>query len=53
MHTLIKNLQLVILREELEIHYCDPETLEPVKMIKFKTIEELEKYINNPVKKLS
>ena len=49
---LVKNLQLVILREELEIHYCEPETLESVKMIKFKTMEELEQYINNPVKKL-
>lgn len=45
---LVKNLQLVILREELEIHYCDPETLDTVKMIKFKTMEELEMYLNNP-----
>lgn len=44
----IRNLQLVIIREELEIHYCDPETLDTVKMIKFNTIEELERYLNNP-----
>lgn len=39
-------------REELTIYYSDPITLETIKCITFKTLEELEKYLQNPTKNL-
>ena len=37
--------KIVILRDDLEIHYCDFVTLDTINVIRFKTIEELEKYL--------
>lgn len=41
------NLKVVLLRDELEIHYCDKMTLETVKVIRFKSLEDFEKYIQS------
>lgn len=32
-------------KEELEVHYCDPLTLESVYVKRFKTLDELEAYL--------
>lgn len=36
---------VIILREDLEIHYCDPITLDTVKCVRFRTLEDLEEYL--------
>lgn len=47
MHETLKGLTVIIIREDLEVHYCQPGSLELVKMIKFKNIDEFEKYLLN------
>lgn len=39
------DLKVIVFKEDLEIHYCDPITLEPVKIITFKTLDDLEAYL--------
>ena len=36
------DLKVIVFKEDLEIHYCDPITLEPVKII---TLDDLEAYL--------
>jgi hypothetical protein len=43
----LKGLKIVVFKEDLEIHYCDPLTLETVHIKRFKTIEDLEEYLYN------
>ena len=38
-------LKKIIFKDDLEIHLCDPITLEAIKILYFKTLDELEKYI--------
>lgn len=46
MHSdIVKGLKVILFREDLQIHYCDPISLETVKMIQFKTLQELEDYL--------
>lgn len=43
----MKGYVVCIFRDVLEIHYCDPISMETVRCITFKDIDELEKFINN------
>lgn len=45
MHEELKGLRIVLFRDELEIHYCDPITLESIKVMKFKSEKEFENYL--------
>lgn len=50
MHEDLRGLRVVILIEDLEVHYCDPLTMETEKVKRFKTEEDLDKYLTNPKK---
>lgn len=39
------NWKIFIYREDLQIHYCDPVTLDVIEIMYFKSIEELEAHI--------
>lgn len=39
---------VIILREDLEIHYCRPDTMELIRIVRFKTLDDLEAYLYSP-----
>ena len=47
MHENVSNLVMFILRESLEIQYCTPGSLDVVRTIKFKTLDEMNYFLQN------
>ena len=47
MHENVSNLVIFILRESLEIQYCTPGSLDVARTIKFKTLDEMNYFLQN------